>query len=62
MNEIDQIKESFEKNTKHEFKHGLHHISCIKGNWGVSCRQLYLAKREAKHYFIQYYQDGEYDE
>jgi hypothetical protein len=31
------------------------------GLWGVDCPNMETAQREARHYFIQYYLDGEYD-
>jgi len=36
-------------------------IACKKGLWSVDAPTLEDAEREAKHYFQQYYHDGEYD-
>jgi hypothetical protein len=36
-------------------------ISCKKGLWGTSAPTKEQALSEAKHYFWQYYSDGEYD-
>ena len=36
-------------------------IACKKGLWSVDAPTKEDALREARHYFAQYYQDGEYD-
>ena len=54
------IDEAFEKYTEHKItKHG-HEIKCKKGLFSVlgPCRDRTLA--EARHYFHQYFSDGEY--
>ena len=40
----------------------LHRYTCTKGLFAVSSGNKQDALREAKHYFIQYYNDGEYNE
>lgn len=35
-------------------------IECRKGLWAVDAPTLVQAEREARHYFWQYYADGEY--
>lgn len=35
-------------------------IRCRIGLWSVESADLDAAEREARHYWIQYYQDGEY--
>lgn len=37
-------------------------ISCKKGLWSVSANGLLTAIHEALHYYVQYKNDGEYDE
>ena len=57
---IYETKE-FKENTKRSrTKDGRHKIDCKKGLWGVSCISEQKALKEAGHYFMQYYQDGEY--
>ena len=54
------IDEAYEKFTKHKkTKHG-YQIDCVKGLWGVTAPTKKEAEREAKHYFWQYFEDGEY--
>ena len=36
-------------------------IRCVLGLWGVYAATKEDAEREARHYFAQYYSDGEYD-
>jgi hypothetical protein len=36
-------------------------IKCKKGLWRVDCQNKRRAEVEAKHYFAQYFSDGEYD-
>ncbi len=38
-----------------------HEIKCKKGLWSVSAPIKADALREAYHYFLQYFEDGEYD-
>ena len=35
-------------------------IKCKKGNWSVIAPTKHAAQIEARHYFMQYLQDGEY--
>ena len=35
-------------------------IDCVKGLWGVDAPTLEQAEDEARHYFRQYWSDGEY--
>lgn len=44
----------------HSLKNGRHIYGCPKGLWEVSSPDRKVAEREARHYFIQYYNDGEY--
>lgn len=58
---LDGIVESFEKNTKYKVtKDGRHEVNCNKGLFGVSAPTKEQAMKEARHYFIQYFKDGEY--
>lgn len=55
------IDEAYDKFTKHKkTKHG-YEISCTKGLWGITAATKEQAEREAKHYFVQYFSDGEYN-
>jgi len=36
-------------------------ITCKLGLWGVGSRDTDSLERNARHYWIQYYRDGEYD-
>ena len=56
------IIEAFEKYTKHDIKDGLHEFQCTKGLWGVYAANYKKARAEAMHYFLQYYDDGEYSD
>lgn len=38
-----------------------HRFDCPKGLWGVDAGCKEEAEREARHYFMQYDADGEYD-
>jgi hypothetical protein len=35
-------------------------VQCKKGLWSVDAPSLEKAEHEARHYFIQYFSDGEY--
>jgi hypothetical protein len=57
-----EIDACFLKNTETKLmKNGRVEIHCKRGLWGVSADTEEEAVREAKHYFIQYFEDGEYD-
>ena len=47
--------------TTTDLKNGGVEIKCNKGLWSVYASTLKEAEREAKHYFAQYFSDGEYD-
>ena len=36
-------------------------IRCRLGLWSVEATNLAVAEREARHYWVQYWKDGEYD-
>ena len=55
------IDEDFERFTNYKHTEFGHEISCSKHLWAVTAPTKKQAEREAKHYFIQYYEDGEYD-
>ena len=55
------IDEAFKKYTKHKEIAGQHKISCVKGLWSVSGPTRASVDKEAKHYFWQYFEDGEYE-
>lgn len=53
--------ETFEKITKRRQSRAGYRIDCRLGLWGVCAPTKEQAEREARHYFIQYFEDGEYD-
>lgn len=57
-----EIDEAFNKFTDYKITQYGHEINCSKGLWGVTAPTKKQAEVEAKHYFIQYFGDGEYDE
>ena len=61
---LEGIVESFEKNTTYKVvKVGqgeVHSVNCKKGLFGVSGPTKEQAMKEARHYFVQYFEDGEY--
>lgn len=52
--------EDFEKCVERKHGKGFYDILCRCGFWGVSTSNKEESEREAKHYWIQYYNDGEY--
>ena len=48
-------KNTFQRKTKHGFC-----VKCRKGLWRVDAATKCKAVAEAKHYFAQYFADGEY--
>ncbi len=54
------IDMAFEKNTVLVEKKGRVSVECKKGLWSVDAPNKQQAMREARHYFVQYYADGEY--
>jgi len=60
MSYTTDIDASFKANTTiTQNKHGWN-IDCNKGLWGVSCKSKKACMTEARHYFVQYFLDGEY--
>ena len=59
---MEEIEKSFNANTIHleDYFNGEYSIKCKKGLWAVFAPTKEIAEREARHYFIQYYGDGEY--
>ena len=53
--------DEFDKNTRARVNNGRHTIRCRLGLWVVDAPTLKEARREAMHYFLQYYKDGEYE-
>lgn len=54
------IDEAYSKYTKHTQLDGRYQIECVKGLFGVDAPTKEQAENEAKHYFWQYFEDGEY--
>lgn len=57
-----KMDKAFKANVSHAASGGRHVFRCKKGLWCVDAPAEEDAKREAWHYFRQYYEDGEYDE
>lgn len=58
----EPIDIAFEKYTETKLmKNDRVHIYCKRWLWGVEAPDLDTAKKEAMRYFIQYYEDGEYE-
>lgn len=55
-----EIDAAYKKFTTHKKTQYGYEISCAKGLWGVCAPTADQADREAKHYFVQYFSDGEY--
>ena len=53
--------EAFDKFTTMSIRSGRFAIKCKRGLWAVDAPTKSQAYKEAKHYFAQYYADGEYD-
>lgn len=51
----------FERCVNRTVSGGQFQIKCKLGLWGVTAPSFESADNEARHYWIQYYSDGEYD-
>ena len=56
MRTYDYIKDAFEKCINREENA----INCKLGLWGVSSPNQEMIEKSARHYWIQYFNDGEY--
>lgn len=56
-----EMEALFKANTVRKKSKSGYSIRCIKGNWGVTAPTEVDAEREARHYFGQYLEDGEYE-
>ena len=54
------MDESYKKWTVCKKTNQGYSIECKKGLWGVYAPTKQEAEREAKHYFVRYFLDGEY--
>lgn len=54
------IDKAFNENTLITEKKGRVFVRCKKGLWAVDAPNKEQALREARHYFVQYYADGDY--
>lgn len=57
---VELIMDDFHKFTKYKASTFDHKISCVKGLWEVIAPTKEQAEREGRHYFNQYFADGEY--
>jgi hypothetical protein len=57
-----ELDEAFKKFTRHRKWLDNHVVECKKGLFQVTAPTLDIAEREARHYFRQYFDDGEYTE
>ena len=55
------IDEAFKKFTRYRFVRGTHKVECVKGLWSVEAPTKEQSMKEARHYFWQYFDDGEYE-
>lgn len=56
-----EIKEAYKKWTKRKVtEHGVT-VECVKGLWRVTAPTEEEAERESRHYFAQYFCEGEYE-
>ncbi|MDH5216831.1 MAG: hypothetical protein OEX19_03995 [Gammaproteobacteria bacterium] len=60
VNEWRKVDE-FEMNTTVTKTKSGYKVSCNMGLWSVAAKTKDEALKEARHYFIQYWNDGEYD-
>jgi len=56
-----KIDDGFKRFTKHTKDECGFCVNCVLGLWGVSAPTKEQAENEARHYFAQYWSDGEYD-
>jgi len=57
----DKLIIAFSENTEKKItKSGRVEMHCKKGLWGVDAPTEDEAEKEALHYFMQYYNEGEY--
>lgn len=54
------MSDLFDRCVKKSCRGGKTSISCRLGLWGVEGRDVDQVEKEARHYWIQYYKDGEY--
>lgn len=59
---MENIDLAFLINTRYRHRNGRHLVECKKGLFSIDAGTKKEAYREAKHYFVQYFSDGEYDE
>lgn len=57
----EDIETAFAINTHTKCIQGGYRITCKKGLWSVDAPTFKEAIKEAQHYFLQYYADGEYN-
>ena len=62
ISDNDKMMAAFAANTTTKRESGYTIIDCKRGLWGVCAPTLKQAMDEARHYFVQYYADGEYKE
>jgi len=62
MSEESDYEKLFRKNTVQRKTKGGFCIKCRKGFWRVDAPSKAFALKEAKHYFSQYFSDGEYND
>ncbi len=57
---IDAMEKAYEACITRTLKGGLLSIACKRGLWAVSGGDTKRVEAEARHYWIQYFRDGEY--
>jgi hypothetical protein len=57
-----EMIDAFNKHTQWQSVDGRYTRECNKGLWSVEGPDMDTIDSEAMHYFIQYWEDGEYDD
>lgn len=60
--EVVEMEAAFRKHTIRRVRHGgRYSVRCRRGLWAVEGPDRESVDAEARHYFRQYYEDGEYE-
>lgn len=57
----DEFQKAFEESTVFRRTKDGYSVKCRKGLWAVEGPDREIVGKEAWHYFVRYYVDGEYD-
>lgn len=56
----NHLKTLFDIHVEVTYTGGVWYYECPRGLWGVSGEDADKARQEAYHYFVQYWEDGDY--